>query len=107
MSVLLLLFAVPVEAQRPGTFDPALAVEVRFAEDALPQARGQLMSSAIRGDIAKVERLIPIQDSRYLHLRRTFQWKKQWNRQRSIMYQPRFSRISRAIWRKLIMAQMA
>ncbi|MFU8860743.1 MAG: S8 family serine peptidase [Cyclonatronaceae bacterium] len=69
LSVLLLLFAAPVEAQRPGTFDTALAVEVRFAEDALPQARGQLMSSAIRRDIAKVERLIPIQDTALQELR--------------------------------------
>jgi serine protease len=70
MSALLMYLAVPVQAQPPGSSDPALTVEVRFAEDALPNARGELMSSAIREDIARVERLITIDDSRLQELRR-------------------------------------
>jgi serine protease len=56
-------------AQRPANYDPALTIEVRFAEDALPQARGQLMSSDLRRSIVRVERLFSVSEQRLRELR--------------------------------------
>ncbi len=69
VSVHFLFVTTPAEAQRPGTLDPELAIEVRFTEDALPNARGQLMSSSLRPSILKVERLFTIEEGRLRALR--------------------------------------
>ena len=57
------------EAQRPVAPDPSLTIEVRFAEDAMPQARGNLMSSDLRSTITRVERLFSVSDDRLKQMR--------------------------------------
>lgn len=68
-----LLFMVTADAalaQRGGrAAADAPAVEVRFEADALPNARGQLMSSSLRPSILHVERLITVEEGRLRALR--------------------------------------
>jgi hypothetical protein len=72
LATLLLFIATAhnAAAQRggPGAED-APAVEVRFKADALPNARGQLMSSSLRTSIAHVERLFTIEEGQLRALR--------------------------------------
>ncbi|WP_340102449.1 immunoglobulin-like domain-containing protein [Rhodohalobacter sp. 8-1] len=70
LAVHILFVTTPAEAQRPGTFDPEFTIEVRFAEDAMPQARGQLMSSDLRRSMVRVERLFSASDDRLREIRK-------------------------------------
>jgi hypothetical protein len=52
---------------RPASDGPV--IEVRFKADALPNARGKLMSSSLRQSIARVERLMTLEEGKLRALR--------------------------------------